>query len=118
MTICDGTNFPSWAVRKAVVAASGFTCSYCGSTAECADHIYPLALGGEDDSLNLTAACHHCNSTKGGRLLGAAVSAELRTNAFINVPLVWHMACAYVAGRREGVNRRKNPIQLRGLSNE
>jgi 5-methylcytosine-specific restriction endonuclease McrA len=39
-------------------------CSYCGNPAEVIDHIQPIALDGDSDSNNLTAACRACNSRK------------------------------------------------------
>lgn len=33
---------------------------------EC-DHIHPLALGGNNDLLNLTIACQKCNRSKGSK---------------------------------------------------
>jgi 5-methylcytosine-specific restriction endonuclease McrA len=44
-------------------------CSYCGGSAGCADHIEPLASGGEHSSDNLTAACRRCNARKRTRTL-------------------------------------------------
>lgn len=44
-------------------------CAYCGASGGCIDHIDPTVLGGADDESNVVAACRHCNSTKGGKLL-------------------------------------------------
>jgi 5-methylcytosine-specific restriction endonuclease McrA len=47
----------------------GDPCSYCGSRAEVADHIVPVADGGGSDWDNLTAACAWCNGSKHSRSL-------------------------------------------------
>jgi 5-methylcytosine-specific restriction endonuclease McrA len=60
---------------KAVVL--GDPCAYCGGhgsdSKPCykltADHIVPIANGGERASTNMTACCGGCNSRKGGRSL-------------------------------------------------
>lgn len=39
-------------------------CLYCGSTAEDADHFYPLAGGGLHCQANLVPACGPCNGSK------------------------------------------------------
>lgn len=39
-------------------------CSYCEAPAAVADHIQPIALGGDGDFTNLTAACQACNARK------------------------------------------------------
>lgn len=44
-------------------------CSYCGEPSGTIDHIVPLIKGGENDWLNLTAACLSCNSSKGTKSL-------------------------------------------------
>jgi 5-methylcytosine-specific restriction endonuclease McrA len=60
------------ALRKTVLARDGFTCGYCGQTADTVDHILPvdkhpdLAMSLE----NLIAACRPCNSRKGSRSQG------------------------------------------------
>lgn len=103
-------------MRKAILAAHGFVCVYCGSTADSADHIVPTKLGGKDEATNLIAACQTCNSTKGGRRLDPAIEAELQIRAWIVAPLVNELASVFAAARQEARTRKKNPIGLLGLS--
>ena len=42
----------------------GDPCSYCGVRPAEIDHIEPIGIGPRDDPMNLTAACHSCNSGK------------------------------------------------------
>jgi hypothetical protein len=60
-------------VRFEVFKRDKFTCQYCGTKAPDvvlhADHIKPVAEGGEDELLNLVTACQACNGGKGARLL-------------------------------------------------
>jgi len=52
----------------ALYARDGRACIYCGGTKSlCIDHMYPVQLGGTDDSDNLGVACKSCNSGKQGR---------------------------------------------------
>lgn len=52
-------------LRAQTLERDGYVCTYCGEEATIADHIVPLAKGGEDTLENLTAACVPCNSTLG-----------------------------------------------------
>ena len=60
-------------LRFDVFRRDGFTCQYCGRRPPDVvlevDHILPVAEGGTNDILNLTAACQHCNRGKGKKLL-------------------------------------------------
>jgi len=58
--------------REAALLRDGYVCSMCGCKLEgfnaTADHIVPLAQGGDPlDVTNLRAACRSCNSSKGKR---------------------------------------------------
>jgi 5-methylcytosine-specific restriction endonuclease McrA len=54
-------------------------CAYCGPDGESTiDHIHPLRRGGTSDWGNLTAACRHCNGSKG---TGDLLSFLLRKSA-------------------------------------
>lgn len=59
--------------RFEVFKRDKFTCQYCGAKAPDvvlqADHIHPVAEGGQDDILNLVTSCEGCNSGKGARTL-------------------------------------------------
>ena len=105
-------------LRKAVVAAHGFLCAYCGAAADSADHIVPKKLDGEDRARNLIAACRSCNSAKGGRRLSPSVEADLKMRAWILEPLVNELAAAFITAQQEARARKKIPINLRGLLNE
>ena len=54
-------------LRAAVLARDGHRCHWCGEPATHVDHLVPVSRGGEDDPLNLVAACEHCNVTRGPR---------------------------------------------------
>lgn len=53
-------------VTQSIMRDSGYTCVYCGGTAEAIDHIYPLCMGGTNDRANLVASCERCNSIANG----------------------------------------------------
>lgn len=58
----------SKSVRFEVFKRDSFTCQYCGKTAPDVvlhvDHIKPVAMGGDNDILNLVTACESCNAGK------------------------------------------------------
>ena len=43
--------------RRAVFARDGYTCQYCGRTADSIDHVMPRSRGGAHVWENVTAAC-------------------------------------------------------------
>jgi hypothetical protein len=55
--------------RRAVFARDGWTCQYCGRTAENLDHVVPRSRGGTHTWDNVVAACRRCNSRKENRLI-------------------------------------------------
>jgi 5-methylcytosine-specific restriction endonuclease McrA len=55
--------------RRAVFARDGWTCQYCGATAENLDHVIPRSRGGEHVWENVVAACRRCNAKKESHLL-------------------------------------------------
>lgn len=57
-------------------------CAYCGASAECLDHITPMASGGGHDWQNITATCTSCNNAKGGRSLLAFLGARVNRSAW------------------------------------
>ncbi len=65
----------SRAYRKARLAClqmAGYVCHYCGQDATTADHVIPIAKGGDPiDQSNLVASCVSCNSRKGSRNQGS-----------------------------------------------
>lgn len=59
-----------WQERKSrLLAVTGGRCWYCGDLKPrhrmTADHVVPLARGGEEGEGNLVIACLHCNDRKG-----------------------------------------------------
>lgn len=60
-------------LRFEVFKRDKFACQYCGAKAPDvvlhADHMQPVAEGGETTLMNLITACQACNSGKGARLL-------------------------------------------------
>lgn len=60
-------------LRFEVFKRDSFTCQYCGAKAPDvvlqADHVDPVAEGGETSLLNLTTSCQPCNAGKGARRL-------------------------------------------------
>lgn len=58
--------------RKNIIARDENHCQYCGrrfSTSHLSiDHVVPKSRGGKSTWTNVVAACHRCNTRKGGRL--------------------------------------------------
>ena len=54
--------------RRAVFARDAFVCQYCGTRAECIDHVHPRSRGGEHTWENVVACCRACNVGKGDTL--------------------------------------------------
>lgn len=52
--------------RRQIYDRDGRVCSYCGDTSGPfqIDHVFPLALGGDNSLGNLVVACRSCNSSK------------------------------------------------------
>lgn len=59
--------------RFEVFKRDSFVCQYCGQSAPevilHVDHIKPVAMGGDNDLINLITSCFQCNSGKGVREL-------------------------------------------------
>jgi 5-methylcytosine-specific restriction endonuclease McrA len=58
--------------RRAVFARDGWSCQYCGATAENLDHVIPRSRGGLHIWENVVAACRRCNAKKEDRTPGEA----------------------------------------------
>lgn len=59
-------------LRLRILARDGYTCGYCGQTADTVDHILPVDKH-PDQAMspdNLISACKSCNSRKGSRSQG------------------------------------------------
>ncbi|WP_372498531.1 HNH endonuclease [Yinghuangia soli] len=52
---------------RALVLAEEPTCRWCGTVADCVDHIIPRKHGGTDDRANLAGSCTPCNLARGDR---------------------------------------------------
>jgi len=65
------TPVPS-STRAFVYERDGKICAYCGDENGPfhIDHIFPIALGGDNSPSNLTVACQPCNLSKGAKTLG------------------------------------------------
>jgi 5-methylcytosine-specific restriction endonuclease McrA len=50
--------------RRAIFARDGWTCQYCGGSAENLDHVVPRSRGGLHVWENVVAACRRCNAKK------------------------------------------------------
>lgn len=85
-------------IRFEVFKRDSFTCQYCGRKAPDvvlnADHIAPLAGGGETTLLNLVTSCRDCNSGKS------------------NVPLSEGAAVAKAQGQAEALEERRQQIEM------
>ena len=81
----------SRAYRKARLAClqmAGYVCYYCGQDATTADHVIPIAAGGDPISQeNLVASCVSCNSKKGSRGQGAFFRTMRTPPVFLNSSL-------------------------------
>jgi 5-methylcytosine-specific restriction endonuclease McrA len=76
------------ALRIRILQRDGYTCGYCGQTADTVDHILPVDKH-PDQAMsqdNLIAACKRCNSSKGSRshasFLGGAFAPPVFSNSF------------------------------------
>lgn len=49
---------------RAILAAHGGCCAYCGGAATEMDHVIPLSRGGRHDKDNIVPACRSCNARK------------------------------------------------------
>lgn len=69
-------------VRFEVFKRDKFTCQYCGAKAPDvvlnADHINPVANGGDSGIMNLVTSCFECNNGKAAKLLDDRSSVELQ----------------------------------------
>jgi 5-methylcytosine-specific restriction endonuclease McrA len=56
--------------RSNVYLRDGYRCQYCGAKFDAQgltyDHVVPRCQGGKTEWTNIVAACHACNSKKGG----------------------------------------------------
>lgn len=60
-------------IRFEIFKRDKFTCQYCGKQPPdivlVVDHINPVALGGNNDEMNLITSCESCNQGKGAKAL-------------------------------------------------
>jgi len=77
----DGRRYK--ARRLQVFNAAGWVCYYCGGDANQADHVIPIASGGDPMSLdNLVPACRRCNLRKGKKSQGVFLATTDTPPAF------------------------------------
>lgn len=73
-------------LRFEILRRDGFKCRYCGATAQeselTVDHVYPVALGGEDKPGNLACACIPCNSGKASTRPDEVSVSDVEEDAF------------------------------------
>jgi 5-methylcytosine-specific restriction endonuclease McrA len=74
--------------RRAVFVRDGFSCQYCGKSAENVDHVIPRSRGGLHTWENVVAACKSCNTRKENRL-PHEVGMKLRTKPATPREKVW-----------------------------
>ena len=92
-------------VRMEVLKRDCFTCQYCGQKAPDVlievDHIKPVALGGDNDIMNLVAACRACNAGKSDKPLSdlsAVVKAQAQAEKIqerkqsLEMMAEWHLS--------------------------
>lgn len=103
-------------LRKAVIAAHGYRCVYCGDRADTADHIVPTCYGGYEAAANLVAACQPCNVIKGSKRLEPNDESEMRIRAHVATALVGQLLAVFIATEASSKARKKNPIDLTKLS--
>jgi 5-methylcytosine-specific restriction endonuclease McrA len=70
--------------RLRVLKRDDYTCYYCGSPANTADHILPISKGGTHEEHNLIACCHACNSGKRDRV-GVFLKQRKTHDPFISI---------------------------------
>jgi hypothetical protein len=63
----DNPSLTAWREDNAYLLAD--PCAYCGAPAAALDHIVPRFMGGANTNDNVTAACRHCNGSKGKKPL-------------------------------------------------
>lgn len=104
-------------LRFDVFKRDQFTCQYCGRKAPDvvlnADHIHPVAAGGNDSLMNLVTSCRDCNSGKSDRLLSDnAAVVKARTQAEdieerrqqITMMAAWQVELSQMAPEIEALN--------------
>ncbi len=68
--------------RANVYLRDGYRCQYCGQRFDAEgltyDHVVPRCQGGRTEWTNIVAACHACNSRKGGQEADQAGMVPLR----------------------------------------
>lgn len=102
-------------LRRAVIAAHGYRCVYCGDRADTADHILPTFRGGQENAKNLIAACQSCNVIKGSKRLELYDESEMRIKALGAAPLVEWLLAVAIAAETASKLRKKSPLDLTKL---
>ena len=81
----DPRDSRAWrAMRLQVLARDGYTCYYCGQTADTVDHV--LSIKDHPDQAmsldNCVSACKSCNSRKGSRSQGVFLAQQFTPPVF------------------------------------
>lgn len=63
-----GTYDNEYRKNRAILLADSPPCHWCGAPATEADHLVPVAAGGDNDLANLAPACKRCNASRGAKL--------------------------------------------------
>lgn len=74
--------------RRGVLRRDGFSCGYCGKSANTIDHVLPKSRGGADSWENLVACCLKCNNKKSDKT-PAEMGWELRFTPKMPTGLIW-----------------------------
>jgi 5-methylcytosine-specific restriction endonuclease McrA len=91
--------------RSNVYLRDGYRCQYCGQKLDpkglTCDHVVPRCQGGRTEWANIVAACHACNSKKGG----------LETDAAGMFPLSPPARPKWLPARRALIDRGSAPVE-------
>ena len=82
------------ALRKAIFAAKGRSCWWCGRPATTVDHVLAVVLGGTNDPANLVPSFTLCNYSR-----GASLGNRLRGAGTVPVTRSWRTSPALVTWR-------------------
>jgi hypothetical protein len=102
-------------LRALVLARDRHRCRCCGGTALHVDHIWPRALGGTDDRMNLRALCGPCNRRMGTTPPAAMLPLFMHTESSVCRTRTTHDDHAVIARLRTQLGARRLSDRERGL---
>lgn len=86
----NGMNWIRQEKRIAIYIRDGWKCAYCGRCLKDAahrqrqiDHIFPVALGGDNSAVNLVTICDTCNLWKSDRTIEQLQLGEAETRRIL-----------------------------------